>query len=46
MNSPFEYGGIVSRGSFCNRKNELKELRRSVENSGKLFMTASAMRVS
>ena len=38
MNSPFEYGGIVSRGSFCNRKNELKELRRSVENSGKLFM--------
>ena len=38
MINPFEYGGIVSSSSFCNRKNELKELRRFVENSGKLFM--------
>ena len=38
MINPFEYGGIVSSGSFCNRKNELKELRRFVENSGKVFV--------
>ncbi len=38
MVNPFEYGGIVSSDAFCNRKNELKELRRFVENSGKLFM--------
>lgn len=38
MISPFKYGGIVSSDSFCNRKNELKELRRVVHNSGKLFI--------
>ncbi len=38
MVNPFEYSGIVSSDSFCNRENELKELRRFVENSGKLFM--------
>ena len=38
MVNPFKYGGIVSSDSFCNRKKELEEFRRFVENSGKLFM--------
>ena len=38
MVSPFRYGGIVGSDSFCNRINEMKELKRVVNNSGKLFM--------
>ena len=38
MISPFKYGGVVGRESFCNREHELRELGRSVENSGKLFI--------
>lgn len=38
MKSPFSYGGIVSSDSFCDRIEELEELRRVVNNAGKLFM--------
>lgn len=38
MKNPFEYGGIVRADAFCNRKNELDLVRRSMENSDNLFM--------
>lgn len=38
MKNPFEYGGVVGQGAFCNRKQELEELRRVFENAGRLFM--------
>jgi len=38
MINPFKYGELVSSEYFCNRKDELKELRRVALNSGKLFM--------
>ena len=33
MKNPFVYGKEVSSDHFCNRKEEIKELRRDVENS-------------
>ncbi|PZM78355.1 MAG: hypothetical protein DKT66_24315 [Candidatus Melainabacteria bacterium] len=38
MKNPFRYGGIVRADAFCNRKNELDLVRRSMENSDNLFM--------
>lgn len=38
MRNPFQYGGVVSGESFCNRTRELADLRRSVENAEKLFV--------
>lgn len=38
MNNPFEYGVFVSGSSFCNRKQELDDLRRAMENSERLFL--------
>ncbi len=38
MRNPFQYGGVVSGESFCNRTKEVADLRRSVENAEKLFV--------
>lgn len=38
MKNPFEYGGVVSGDAFCNRKQELADLRRAMENAEKLFV--------
>ena len=38
MRNPFQYGGVVSGDSFCNRTQETADLRRSVENAEKLFV--------
>lgn len=38
MKNPFEYGGIVGADAFCNRSQELGDLRRAMENSDNLFM--------
>ena len=38
MRNPFQYGGVVSGESFCNRTRESADLRRSVENAEKLFV--------
>ena len=38
MKNPFEYGGVVRGEAFCNRQQELADLRRSIENAEKLFV--------
>ena len=38
MRNPFEYGGVVSGDAFCNRVQELADLRRAMENAEKLFV--------
>lgn len=38
MTNPFKYGGVVGRGAFCNRKQELKDLIRAMENGQRLFL--------
>ncbi|MGH8100291.1 MAG: ATP-binding protein, partial [Chthoniobacterales bacterium] len=38
MKNPFEYGGVVSGQAFCNRKQELADLLRAMENAEKLFV--------
>ena len=38
MRNPFEYGGVVSGDAFCNRQQELADLRRAMENAEKLFV--------
>ena len=38
MRNPFQYGGVVSGESFCNRTQEAADLRRAVENAEKLFV--------
>jgi len=38
MKNPFQYGGIVERAAFCNRKRELADLIAAIENSEKLFL--------
>src|SRR5580658_3272321 len=38
MNNPFQYGGIVEGGAFCNRKKELADLRSGMESGEKLFL--------
>jgi len=38
MRNPFEYGGVVRGEAFCNRKKELRDLRRAIENREKLFV--------
>jgi len=41
MINPFQYGGVVTEESFCNRKKELAEVLRVMENSGRdTFCTA------
>ena len=38
MINPFQYGGIVSKESFCNREKELSDLLRAIENRERLFV--------
>jgi hypothetical protein len=38
MKNPFQYGGVVSGDAFCNRKREIADLLRAVENGEKLFV--------
>lgn len=38
MSNPFKYGGVVGKGSFCNRKKELSDLSRAMENGDRLFL--------
>jgi hypothetical protein len=38
VKNPFEYGGVVGGSAFCNRKKELADLVRAMENSEKLFL--------
>ena len=38
MSNPFQYGGIVEGGAFCNRKKELADLRAAMESGEKLFL--------
>ena len=35
MINPFQYAGVVTEESFCNRKKELAEVLRVMENSGR-----------
>jgi len=38
MRNPFQYGTVVRGEAFCNRKQELKDFRRAMENGEKLFV--------
>lgn len=38
MRNPFQYGNVVRGEAFCNRKSELRDLRRAAENCDKLFV--------
>jgi len=38
MKNPFEYGGVVSGDAFCNRRKEIADLVRVMENREKLFV--------
>jgi hypothetical protein len=38
VKNPFEYGGVVSGDAFCNRRAELADLLRAMENAEKLFV--------
>ncbi len=37
MINPFQYGGVVGRDAFCNRKEELVDLIRAMENGERIF---------
>jgi hypothetical protein len=36
--NPFQYGSVVRGEAFCNRKTEIRDLRRAMENAGRLFV--------
>ena len=38
MSNPFQYGGVVGKDAFCNRKQELADLTRAIENGERLFL--------
>ena len=38
VRNPFEYGGVVTGEAFCNRRKELADLLRAMENAEKLFV--------
>jgi AAA+ ATPase superfamily predicted ATPase len=38
MQNPFYYGSVVKEDSFCNRKKELMDIIRAIQNSEKLFI--------
>ena len=40
MTNPFQYGGVVGPGAFCNRDKELSDLRRAAENAERIFVYA------
>jgi AAA+ ATPase superfamily predicted ATPase len=38
MANPFQYGNVVAGPAFCNRRTELRDLRKAIENGDKLFV--------
>jgi len=38
MINPFQYGGVVGKDAFCNRKKELADLTRAMENGERIFV--------
>ena len=38
MTNPFQYGSVVVGDAFCNRRTELRDLQRAVENGEKMFV--------
>ncbi len=38
MKNPFQYGGVVGEDAFCNRKREMSDLLRAIQNAEKVFM--------
>ncbi|MHC4943313.1 MAG: AAA family ATPase [Planctomycetota bacterium] len=38
MINPFQYGGVVGREAFCNRRKELIDLKRAMENGERIFV--------
>jgi len=38
MQNPFKYGSVVGKESFCNRRRELSDISRAMENGDKLFI--------
>jgi len=38
MINPFQYGGVVGREAFCNRKQELADIHKAMENGEKIFV--------
>ena len=40
MNNPFVFGKIVDKNNFCNRKTEIKELKRNIENGFSVWLFA------
>lgn len=40
MINPFQYGGLVGSDAFCNREQEMRDLRRSIENAERTFVYA------
>jgi len=38
MRNPFNYGGPVGKDAFCNRKAEVKDLKRAIENAERMFI--------
>jgi AAA+ ATPase superfamily predicted ATPase len=38
MKNPFQYGGVVAEDAFCNRRKEIEELLRAIENNEKLLV--------
>lgn len=40
MINPFQYGGVVGPEAFCNRDQELNDLRRAAENAERVFVYA------
>jgi hypothetical protein len=42
MKNPFQYAGVVSGDTFCNRKKELEDLLKATENGERLSMYSDA----
>ena len=40
MNNPFKFGTVVREDAFCNRKQEARDLRRSIDDAGRIFLYA------
>jgi hypothetical protein len=38
MSNPFKYAGVVGKTAFCNRKQELSDLSRAMQNGDRLFL--------
>ncbi len=38
MINPFQYSGVVGKDAFCNRKKELTDLVKAMENDERLFV--------